>query len=78
MQNDGRPPLTRPCGVRVTYFRTGTQFFCPFRRPARRSRRRLRRGRPARDQYESGCPGSAYPDGLVVFSLQLTNAALVF
>lgn len=55
----------------------GTQFFRPFC-PARGSRWWLRRGRPARDQYESSCPGSSYPAGLIVFGIWLTGTALVF
>lgn len=55
----------------------GTQFFRPFC-PAWGGRWWLRRGRPARDQYESSCPGSSYPAGLIVFGLRLTSTALVF
>jgi len=55
----------------------GTQFFCPFC-PARRGRWWLRRGWPARDQYESSCPGSSNPADLVIFGLRLTGTALVF
>lgn len=55
-----------------------TQFFRPFR-PTRRGRRRLRSGRPARDQYKSGCPGRPYPAVvIVVFGLRLASTILVF
>lgn len=54
-----------------------TQFFRSFR-PARGRGGRLRSGRPARDQYESRCPGGSYPARLVVFArLRLAGAALV-